>query len=175
MTIKKPGYTLPNAASLGSTTHIQDHNAIRDALVELKDLPQPPDGGTSGQVLAKASGTTGDFAWQTVSGGGTSDHSVLTNRNIADQHTIASITSLQTTLDGKAASSHTHAASAITSGTIDYARLPAGTELVADKVKNGGVSYPARPTARTDITVVWVGNTDPGGAALNGDRWVKTA
>ncbi|QOP67217.1 minor tail protein [Mycobacterium phage OfUltron] len=33
---------------------------------------------------------------------------------------------IQTQLDGKAAASHTHAASAITSGTLDVARLPVG-------------------------------------------------
>ncbi len=34
-------------------------------------------------------------------GGGTTDHSVLTNRNLADAHTIASITNLQSSLDAK--------------------------------------------------------------------------
>jgi hypothetical protein len=38
---------------------------------------------------------------------------------------VSQVTGLQTALDGKAAASHTHAASAITSGTIDAARLPA--------------------------------------------------
>ncbi|UCR74400.1 minor tail protein [Mycobacterium phage Ritam007] len=33
---------------------------------------------------------------------------------------------IQTQLDGKAAASHTHAASAITSGTLDIARIPVG-------------------------------------------------
>ena len=41
--------------------------------------------------------------------------------------TLSTQTDLQTALDGKAASSHTHAASAITSGTIDTARLGSGT------------------------------------------------
>lgn len=36
-------------------------------------------------------------------------------------------TDLATTLSGKAASSHTHAASAINSGTLDIARIPTGT------------------------------------------------
>ena len=34
-------------------------------------------------------------------GGGTSDHSQLTNRDVADQHPITAITGLQTALDGK--------------------------------------------------------------------------
>jgi hypothetical protein len=47
-------------------------------------------------------------------------------------HAIADVTGLQTALDGKAASSHNHAASAITSGTVDTARLGSGT---ADNTK----------------------------------------
>jgi hypothetical protein len=41
--------------------------------------------------------------------------------------TIASIPGLQSALNGKAATSHTHAASAIASGTVDTARLGSGT------------------------------------------------
>lgn len=47
-------------------------------------------------------------------------------------HAIADVTGLQTALDGKAAASHNHAASAITSGTVDTARLGSGT---ADNTK----------------------------------------
>lgn len=39
-------------------------------------------------------------------------------------HTIANINNLQTTLDGKAASSHNHSATNITSGTLSSDRLP---------------------------------------------------
>nr|DAL53154.1 MAG TPA_asm: receptor binding complex [Caudoviricetes sp.] len=42
-------------------------------------------------------------------------------------HTIAQVTGLQSALDGKANSSHTHAASDITSGIIARARLGSGT------------------------------------------------
>ena len=58
---------------------------------------------------------------------------ILTSENIgsyaltslpAHTHTIAEVTGLQTALDGKAASSHTHAASDITSGTLSTDRLP---------------------------------------------------
>lgn len=40
-------------------------------------------------------------------GGGTSDHTQLTNRNIADQHPISAITGLQKALDAAAASAST--------------------------------------------------------------------
>jgi hypothetical protein len=42
-------------------------------------------------------------------------------------HAISDVTGLQTALDGKAATSHTHSASDITSGTIATARLGTGT------------------------------------------------
>lgn len=47
-------------------------------------------------------------------GGGSSDHTLLTNRDVADQHPIASITGLQSALDGKALSSHTHSIANVT-------------------------------------------------------------
>ena len=43
--------------------------------------------------------------------------------NSSHTHTIANITNLQTTLDGKAASSHNHSATNITSGTLSSDRL----------------------------------------------------
>lgn len=66
--------------------------------------------------------------------------------------------------------SHTHVAADITSGTFSLALMPAGSTITVDKVKNGG-SWPSRPTARTDVRCDWLGNTDPGGAAINGDTW----
>lgn len=42
-------------------------------------------------------------------------------------HAISDTTGLQTALDGKASSSHTHAATEITSGTLALARIPTGT------------------------------------------------
>jgi hypothetical protein len=58
---------------------------------------------------------------------------ILTSDNIgeyaltslpAHTHTIANVTGLQTALDGKASSSHTHGAGDITSGTLSADRLP---------------------------------------------------
>ncbi len=45
---------------------------------------------------------------------------------------------IQTQLDGKAATNHTHSATAITSGTLDTARLPSGID--ASLLAGGGVS-----------------------------------
>lgn len=46
---------------------------------------------------------------------------------VSHTHTIAQVTNLQSTLDGKAASSHNHAAGDINSGTFNIARIPTGT------------------------------------------------
>lgn len=43
-----------------------------------------------------------------ISGGGTSDHSLLTNRDAINQHPISSITDLQTALNSKSDTSHNH-------------------------------------------------------------------
>ena len=82
-----------------------------------------PAGGSSGQVLKKASGTDYDVTWSadlTEGGGGGIAWGAVTG-------TLADQTDLQTALNGKAASSHTHAASDITTGTIATARLGSGT------------------------------------------------
>ena len=52
----------------------------------------------------------------------------------------------------------------VTTGLLGLARAPAGT--VAHTATT------ARPTARTDIMVIFTGPTDPGVAALEGDLWV---
>lgn len=51
-----------------------------------------------------------------------------------------------------------------------------GTYAIADYVFAATNAYPARPTARTDITVVWRGPTSPASGMLAGDEWkVKTS
>lgn len=60
-------------------------------------------------AMRHEAGGTGSAAWGDITG------------------TLSNQTDLQSALDGKAASSHNHAASAITSGTIDTARLGSGT------------------------------------------------
>lgn len=73
-----------------------------------------------------------------------------------------------------AALAHNHAASDINSGTLGVARLPEAVALVADKIKNGG-TVPARPTADTDVPVLWVADEDPDDtqAPENGDFWLE--
>ena len=58
-----------------------------------------PTGGTAGQVLTKLTNTDFDAGWQNSQGGaGTTDHSQLINRDIADQHPISAITGLEEAL-----------------------------------------------------------------------------
>lgn len=79
-----------------------------------------PSGGAEGDVLRKATAADYDTEW------------IAPN---AHTHSIANVTGLQTALDGKAATSHTHNASDITAGTLDAARLPAPTTTALGGVK----------------------------------------
>jgi hypothetical protein len=71
--------------------------------------------------------------------------------------------------------SHTHGTGNLidSDGFLNLTLLPDGVPLVVDKIKNSN-TWPNRPTARTDIPVLWVGDTDPGGSpkAINGDLWL---
>jgi hypothetical protein len=58
---------------------------------------------------------------------------------------VSQVTGLQTALDGRAAASHTHSATDITSGTVDAARLPSG-------VWTGFVQY-GNSVVDTNLTV----------------------
>ena len=51
--------------------------------------------------------------------------------------------------------------------SVTVADLPAGSVL---NVAESGGAY-TRPTARTDLTVIFTGVSDPGAAALDGDKW----
>lgn len=63
----------------------------------------------------------------------------------------------------KANASHTHGASDITTGSLEYSLLPAGTTITV--VKTVGV-WPSRPTSRADIIVQWKG-PDPSPAIVS--------
>lgn len=80
-----------------------------------------PIGGTTGQVLRKASGTNYDTEWATGgAGGGVSSWNDLEDKPAtfppsSHSHPISEVTNLQTSLDGKAATSHSHSISDVTS------------------------------------------------------------
>jgi hypothetical protein len=65
-------------------------------------------------------------------------------------HAISEVTNLQTTLDGKATTTHTHAAADITSGTLAIARIPTGTTSSTVCIGNDSrLSDPRTPAAHT--------------------------
>jgi hypothetical protein len=116
-------------------------------------VPQTPSGGSSGTPAAHASSH--------ASGGA----DPITPASIGAA-AAADIADLQNAIDGKASSSHTHAASDITSGTLDLARIPTGTTGATVALGNhvhtgfltgsGGIttvavvaSMPASPNATT--------------------------
>ena len=75
---------------------------------------------------------------------------------VSHTHVIADTTGLQAALDGKSATGHTHAASDVTSGTFDIARIPTGTTgttaALGDHL-HGGVYAPVSHThAAADTT-----------------------
>lgn len=76
-------------------------DATENEITNLDTLPSQT--GKAGKYL-KTNGTVA--SWETVEGGGgTSDHTQLTNRDVANQHPISAITNLQSSLDAKANSS----------------------------------------------------------------------
>ncbi len=98
-------------------------------------------------------------------GGGTNDHTQLINRNAADQHTIGSVTGLQTQLDGKAS------ASSVTSLDI---RVTANETELGKTVKfqpDGNLKFPAGMKMQVDVSGVVkdVLSTDTNGNILLGE------
>lgn len=55
-------------------------------------------------------------------------------------------------------------ASALTSGTVPIARLPAGSVIATTSATN-------RPSSRTDLVCLWLG-ADPGTNKVSGDVWL---
>jgi len=83
-------------------------------------------------------------------------------------------TATQTALDGKAASSHTHAADAITSGTIATARLGSGAASASNFLRGDGTWATAGSSSASDLTSGTLSNarlTARARAAVNVFNW----
>jgi hypothetical protein len=108
--------------------------ATTGAYADLSGPPTIPDDST----LVHKTGT------ETVAGVKTfSSSPVVPDSSFA----IAKTTGLQTAIDGKAASSHTHAASDVASGTLAVARLGSGTAAAGKYVDGGTGAWTDLPPA----------------------------
>lgn len=131
------------------------------------------------QVLTYNTGV-GKWQNQSIAGGGAAASSITYAPDINGDLAATDVQAALTELDAeKAPLSHGHDASEITSGQLLIDRLAPGSVICVDKAKavfGSAGSWPtSRPTSRTDIVVVWKGDTDPGTIALAGDEWKVTA
>lgn len=134
--------------------------AVSAAQAAGQDIPA---GGLAGQVLTKNSNADFDTEWADGTGTVTSGDVDGIVGDLVTSGTGETVQALDLRFKKL--------------GIISKDDLPAGSILYVVKV---GTSWPARPTARTDIRVIWIGaDPDPTivssgtGGALNGDlRWV---
>jgi len=111
-----------------STSHTHTASQVTD----LGTMATKNDAPSDDSIYSRQNG-----AWVVASGGGTTDHSVLTNRSLADQHPISAITGLQTALDGK-----------LTSATADPLYVNVGGDTMT-----GALELPAaNPTTDNQAT-----------------------
>ena len=132
----------------------------------------------NGQVLTY-NGTVAKWANAPSTNGGSAS-GVSFTPGVGSDLTSTNVQAAITELDNdKAPVNHTHDTADISSGQLSIERLPLGSVILVDKAKSvygTAGSWPAsRPTARTDIVVIWKGDTDPGSIAIAGDEWKVTA
>ena len=84
-------------------------------------------------------GTVGGVTKAMVGLGNVQNVDATARANHTGTQAISTVTGLQDALDGKAATSHTHAASSIVSGTLDFPRLPFTVTYPVRAVHVGGV------------------------------------
>jgi phage-related tail fiber protein len=100
---------------------------------------------TNGVLITGAFGTTAGTFCQ-----GNDSRLSDARTPLTHTHPISDVTNLQSVLDGKASSTHTHSADAVTSGTFDIARIPTGTTSTTVCIGNDARLSDARtPTSHT--------------------------
>lgn len=149
---------LAGKANVSHTHNQSDIVGLSSALANKQDSL------VSGTTIKTINGVSVLGSGDIVINSGTVDHSTLTNRNLADAHTIASITGLSTALAGKSDVGHTHslaisditnlqttlngkASTAVVTTTVD------GLMAFADKVKLNGIATGATANS-TDATLL---------------------
>jgi hypothetical protein len=127
-------------------------------------------------ALLEASGGTGVADHGALTGLGDNDHpqyllvsafnTALASRDAQIAALQTSVNSLSTALAGKAATTHVHAATDITSGLLPVARLTPGVALnfiwddTSNAVKYNGATITGRPAARNDLYGRLVGGAE---------------
>ena len=156
-------------ANPGDPGHVEDHNLLRQAAVELQTL--------SNQHLLDSDIVAG--ANVTVTPGAGNSVTVAVPTAPTHTHSTYALESSPETLQDQI-----DALVAGQSGAITLSNLPAGSLIIVDKAKTeaghaAGAWPTVRPTARTDITVMWKGNSDPAltdpNPVLAQDIWFNTA
>ena len=148
------------------------------------DAPVVPDGaftvaktsGLQATLNGKAPTTRAITAGTGLTGGG----DLTANRTLAVSYGTTAGTAAQGNdprlSDARTPTAHaaTHAAGGADALALSAAQITTGL-LGLERAPAGSVAHTAtttRPTARTDIMVIFTGPTDPGAAALEGDLWV---
>jgi hypothetical protein len=122
------------------------------------------------RVVALGSSITCDLAWP----GGRLTPSLTYTLSGGEQTTFGGLTRCGLRNTGAATFDNLLVRPAYSAGggsSPTYANLPAGTALI---VQESGGAY-TRPTSRADLNVIFVGASNPGAVALEGDLWAQTS
>lgn len=145
---KSGDWTSPVASYTGIETAVED---ARDAALAAQVAAEAaaaasvqtlPTGGTTGQALVKASDAAFDVSWGSVATGGGGVPAAHAPSHAAGGSdpltlTIAQVTNLQSTLDAKAASTHTHTASQVSDSTAAGRTLLTAASATAQRTALG--------------------------------------
>jgi len=132
---------LPDPAESGESDHIVDHNTIVDAVSELQTYDAT-------HVLAVNAGSNVSVS--------RTDQTVTVNADVSSAHGHTDLVDVDVDLQSQIDSIGNTLASPLSPEIAS-----AGTAIYVDKERNGGSWPTTRPTNRSDITVVWKGDTDP--------------